>query len=48
VAGFDDFKVNIARQYLQFAQTEDIYLRSVLEGKRDVLLIEEVNTLPGP
>jgi hypothetical protein len=29
----------ISRQYLHFAQTEDIWLKSALKGKRDFLLI---------
>jgi hypothetical protein len=32
----------ISCQYLHFAQTEDIWLKSALEGGGGVLLIEEV------
>jgi hypothetical protein len=32
-------KLNISCQYLNFAQTEDIWLKSALEGKRGLLLI---------
>jgi hypothetical protein len=31
-------KLNISCQYLHFAQTEDIWLKSALEGKRGVSL----------
>jgi hypothetical protein len=35
-------KVRISCQYLHFAQTEDIWLKSELEGKRGVSLTKEV------
>jgi hypothetical protein len=35
----DPLKPRISCQYLHFAQTEDIWLKSALEGKRGVLLI---------
>jgi len=35
---------DIACQYLHFAQTEDIQLKSALEGKMDALLITGSNS----